>query len=54
MIEPVQTFVVVRANGKPVGEVENTNCFWCGNQEFVCSACSAKAERLRQSHRSEA
>lgn len=35
--------------------IEITHCFWCGDRDFVCSACVAKADaavvkQQQQSH----
>lgn len=41
-------YIVCRAEGLVV-DLEITNCFRCGSREHICSACSAKVDRVRAS-----
>lgn len=43
-----RTFINVRAGGLKA-QLETTKCSWCGNREWVCSACAATAGRMRLS-----
>lgn len=44
----IRGFINVRAGGLKA-QLETTNCSWCGNREYVCTACAATAGRMRLS-----
>lgn len=48
VVVSVRKFILVKAGGLEV-RFERTHCYWCGHQEYICSACANCADRIRAS-----
>ena len=44
----VQRFIVRKTGAGREIHVNVTGCFWCGNSDEVCSACSSRADEAQR------